>query len=137
MHWTRFLRTAKWPTGITGVRHHAQPRQQLIGVYNATLDSLKDIPEHAVYRQSVEALTKDRLKIVESTEDTNAIEAQIGQGLVEEVIDAAQKELVLVEKMKQWKPYWDLGVTLLTSRWEKLEVEAPEGQWTTKATVEQ
>jgi hypothetical protein len=31
----------------------------------------------------------------------------------------------------------DPGVTLLTSRWEKLEVEAPEGQWTTKATVEQ
>ena len=109
MHWTRFLRTAKWPTGITGLHHHAQPRQQLIGVYNATLDSLKDIPEHAVYRQSVEALTKDRLKIVESTEDTNAIEAQIGQGLVEEVIDAAQRELVLIEKMKQWKPYRTLG----------------------------
>jgi hypothetical protein len=31
----------------------------------------------------------------------------------------------------------DLGVTLLTGRWEKLEVEPPEGQWTTKATVEQ
>jgi len=105
MQWTRFLRTAKWPTGITGVRHHAQPRQQLIGVYNATLESLKAIPEHAVYRQSVEALTKDRLKIVESTEDTNAIEAQIGQGLVEEVIAAAEKELLLVEKMKQWKAY--------------------------------
>ena len=42
---------------------------------------------------------------MESTDDTNAIEAQIGQGLVEEVIDAAEKELVLVDKMKQWKPY--------------------------------
>ena len=31
----------------------------------------------------------------------------------------------------------DLEVILLTSMWEKLEVEAPEGQWTTKATVEQ
>jgi hypothetical protein len=25
----------------------------------------------------------------------------------------------------------------LTFRWEKLEVEAPEGQWTSKATAEQ
>src|SRR5271167_3819326 len=104
MYFTRVLRTARWPKGITGLRHHPQPRNQLIGVYNATLDSLKDLPEHSVYRQSVEALTKERLKIAESTADTNAIEAQIGQGLVEEVIDAAQKELVLVEKMKLWKP---------------------------------
>ena len=104
MHWTRILRTVKWPTGITGLHQHPQPRNQLLGVYAATLESLKDIPEHSVYRQSVEALTKERMKIVESTEDTNAIEAQVGQGLVEELIDAAEKELVLSEKMKAWKP---------------------------------
>lgn len=105
MHWTRILRSAKWPTGITGLHPNPQARVQLIRVYNATLESLKDIPEHAVYRQAVEALTKERLKIVESSEDTNAIEAKFGQGLVEEVIDAAEKELMLVEKIKQWKPY--------------------------------
>jgi len=105
MRWTAILRTARWPTGITGLRHHPQPRNQLLGTYLATLDSLKEIPEHSVYRQSVEALTKERMKIVESTEDTNAIEAQIGQGLVEELIDAAQNELMLTEKMKVWKPY--------------------------------
>jgi NADH dehydrogenase (ubiquinone) 1 alpha subcomplex subunit 5 len=105
MHWTRVLRTAKWPTGITGLRHHPQPRSHLINVYTATLESIKEIPERTVYRQSVEALTKERLGIVESTEDPNVIEAKIGQGLVEEVIDVAEKELLLVEKMKQWKPY--------------------------------
>jgi len=105
MRWTRVLRSAKWPTGITGVHPHPEPRKQLLNLYNATLEAVKAIPENAVYRQSVEALTKDRMKIVESTEDTNEIEARIGQGLVEEVIDAASKELVLVEKMKQWKPY--------------------------------
>ena len=104
MRLTRILRSAKWPTGITGVHPHSQPRLHLLNCYNSTLKSLKDIPEHAVYRQSVEALTKDRIRIVESTEDTNKIEAQIGQGLVEEVILAAERELVLVEKMKQWKP---------------------------------
>ena len=105
MRWTRILRTAKWPTGITGLHPQPQPRHQLISVYNATLESIKDIPEHSVYRQAVEALTKERLKIAESTDDANVIEAEIGQGLVEEVIDAAEKELLLVEKMKQWKPY--------------------------------
>lgn len=105
MRWTALLRTAKWPSGITGLHHHPQPRQRLLNLYNATLKSLQGIPEHAVYRQSVEALTRDRLKVVENTEDTNAIEAQIGQGLVEEIIDAAEKELVLLEKMKLWKAY--------------------------------
>jgi NADH dehydrogenase (ubiquinone) 1 alpha subcomplex subunit 5 len=105
MRITTILRSAKWPTGITGVVPQPQARMQLLNVYNATLQSLKDIPKHAVYRQSVEALTKDRIRIVESTEDTDAIEAQIGQGLVEEVIQAAERELILVEKMKQWKAY--------------------------------
>jgi NADH dehydrogenase (ubiquinone) 1 alpha subcomplex subunit 5 len=105
MRWTRALRSAQWATGITGLHPHPQPRTRLLHLYNATLEAVKTIPEHAVYRQSVEALTKNRIKIVESNEDTNAIEAQIGQGLVEEVIDAAEKELVLVEKMKLWKPY--------------------------------
>lgn len=105
MRWTAVLRTAKWPTGLTGVHPASQPRQRLLNLYTSTLESLQGIPEHAVYRQSVEALTRDRLKVVESTEDTNAIEAQIGQGLVEEVIDAAEKELVLLEKIKLWKPY--------------------------------
>jgi NADH dehydrogenase (ubiquinone) 1 alpha subcomplex subunit 5 len=106
MHLTRILRTAKWPTGITGLRHHPHPRTQLLGVYTATLESIKGIPEYSVYRQSIEALTNERKKIVESTEDNHVIEATIGQGLLEEVIDAAEKELLLIEKMKQWKPYY-------------------------------
>jgi NADH dehydrogenase (ubiquinone) 1 alpha subcomplex subunit 5 len=112
MRWTRALRSAQWATGITGLHPHPQPRTHLLHLYNATLEAVKTIPEHAVYRQSIEALTKDRIRIVESTEDTNAIEAQIGQGLVEEVIDAAEKELVLVEKIKLWKPY-DVATTML------------------------
>src|ERR1700694_2832822 len=100
MRLTRILRSAKWPTGITGLYPNPESRRQLLNVYNATLQSLKSVPEHAVYRQSVEALTKDRMKIVQSTEDTNEIEAKIGQGLVEELVQAAERELLLVEKMK-------------------------------------
>ena len=52
------------PTGITGLLTHSSPRSTLIYVYSQTLDRLKQIPEHSVYRQSTEALTKHRLKII-------------------------------------------------------------------------
>lgn len=54
------------PTGLTGVMTHPAPRPHLMYIYNTTLDKLKQLPENSVYRQSVEALTKQRLNIVES-----------------------------------------------------------------------
>lgn len=55
------------PTGLTGILTHPQPRSTLIYTYNQILNKLKALPESSVYRQSTEALTKSRLKIVEST----------------------------------------------------------------------
>ena len=102
------------------------------------------MPEHSVYRQSVETLTKERLAIVEGTEDTKEMEQKLGQGLIEEVVIMANEELHLAEKVKLWKAYnpkvlllFGNCVGMLTFRWEKLEVEPPEGQWTNKSTVEQ
>ncbi|RPA90875.1 hypothetical protein L873DRAFT_1820353 [Choiromyces venosus 120613-1] len=53
-------------TGITGVLTHPNPRPALIAVYNHTLSLLSRLPQHSVYRQSTENLTKQRLAIVES-----------------------------------------------------------------------
>jgi len=53
------------PTGLTGVLTHPSPRPTLIYTYGRTLEKLKAIPESSVYRQSTEALTKHRLKIIE------------------------------------------------------------------------
>lgn len=53
------------PTGLTGLLTHPSPRPTLIYVYSLTLDRLKQIPESSVYRQSCEALTKHRLRIVD------------------------------------------------------------------------
>ncbi|KAB5572401.1 ETC complex I subunit conserved region-domain-containing protein [Coniochaeta sp. 2T2.1] len=53
------------PTGITGLLTHGSPRAHLLYLYTTTLDKLKAVPEHSVYRKSVEALTKHRLSIVE------------------------------------------------------------------------
>lgn len=53
------------PTGLTGLATHASPRSTLLYLYTSTLDKLKAAPEHSVYRQSVEALTRHRLALVE------------------------------------------------------------------------
>jgi len=55
------------PTGLTGLRTHPSPRSTLLYHYHATLDKLNEIPESSVYRQSTEALTRHRLKVVEES----------------------------------------------------------------------
>jgi NADH dehydrogenase (ubiquinone) 1 alpha subcomplex subunit 5 len=62
---SRFLE-AGTPTGLTGLLTHPAPRSTLLYLYSSTLDKLKSFPEDSLYRQSVEALTKQRLSIVES-----------------------------------------------------------------------
>lgn len=54
------------PTGLTGLYTHASPRSTLLYLYSSTLEKLKAVPEHSVYRQSVEALTKHRMGLVEA-----------------------------------------------------------------------
>lgn len=54
------------PTGLTGLFNHPSPRSTLLYLYGSILDKLKAFPEHSVYRQSTEALTKYRMNIIES-----------------------------------------------------------------------
>lgn len=61
----RFLEAGN-PTGLTGLLTHPAPRSTLLFLYTQTLEKLKTLPEHSVYRQSTEALTKHRYSIVES-----------------------------------------------------------------------
>jgi len=53
-------------TGLTGLYTHASPRSTLLYLYSSTLEKLKAVPEHSLYRQSVEALTKHRMSIIEA-----------------------------------------------------------------------
>lgn len=55
------------PTGLAGLVTHPSPRPTLIYLYKATLQKLQGFPESSVYRKSTEAITKQRLQIVEST----------------------------------------------------------------------
>ncbi|KAL6717266.1 hypothetical protein ACLMJK_005181 [Lecanora helva] len=54
------------PTGLTGLFNHPAPRSTLLYLYGSILEKLKSFPEHSVYRQSVEAVTKNRMSIIEA-----------------------------------------------------------------------
>lgn len=54
------------PTGLTGLFTHSSPRSTLLYLYSCTLDKLQQFPSTSLYRQSTEALTNHRLKIVQS-----------------------------------------------------------------------
>ncbi|KAJ1724665.1 hypothetical protein LPJ73_000737 [Coemansia sp. RSA 2703] len=113
-----FQATQKVTTGIVGIPVNANARPQLLGLYKKTLDELKaKIPESAVYRQSVEAITVQRMNIVEQHEDTARIEELINCGQIEELIDQAEDEIKLISRMAEWKA------------WEPLEEPAPPRQW--------
>ncbi|KAI1394050.1 ETC complex I subunit conserved region-domain-containing protein [Hypoxylon trugodes] len=56
------------PTGLTGLLTHNSPRSTLLYLYSSTLEKLKPFPESSLYRQSIEAVTKHRMSIVEAAE---------------------------------------------------------------------
>ncbi|KAL9097985.1 MAG: hypothetical protein Q9163_006258 [Psora crenata] len=53
------------PTGLTGLFTHPSPRSSLLYLYSSTIDKLQSLPEHSVYRQATEALTRQRLRIID------------------------------------------------------------------------
>lgn len=106
------------PTGITGIYQHPNPRPALISLYSHTLMVLKDkFPETSVYRQSVEALTRNRLKVVEGSEIVEEIENKIQGGLIEEIVIQANEELNLANELAGLKC------------WEELEEKPLDDQW--------
>ena len=74
--------------------------------YKSTLTALEAIPSASSYRQATEAITRSRLKVVESAGDNiQQVEQTIGGGQIEEILETAQDELNLVARMKLVEPY--------------------------------
>lgn len=103
---------------------HPEPLHRLRAVYNSTLTELQSIPPSAVYRQSAESITQHRLNLITQAEAGRqgedavvALEQSLEAGAAEELIDAAEAELALVKKMKEWKA------------WEELVEQPAEDQW--------
>jgi len=79
---------------------------------------LAEIPNSSVYKQGVEAVTQRKLNVVQSANgDVEAVERELDEGQIEEVIHVAEDELGLVNKMIEWKS------------WEPLEESPQPGQW--------
>ena len=66
---------------------------------------MKVIPEGAMYRQVVEATANHRLQVLEAEADPQKVEAAIGEGQLEELIEQAKDELELIPRMVEWKPW--------------------------------
>ena len=102
-------RGVKTTTGIVGLEVQPEAKSMLEGLYSKTLATLEEtVPAGAEYRNVIEALTKKRLAVVQGTSDLSAIEAQLGAGQVEQLIQQAQDELDLIPKMaaaRVWEPY--------------------------------
>ncbi|KAL4401236.1 mitochondrial respiratory chain complex I protein [Malassezia pachydermatis] len=114
---TQFLRT-KRTTNLAGLEIHPDPLPELVSTYTQTLKVLQALPASAVFRQSSEAVTQQRLDIVRaamtdvSRQNAHASEAAIDKvvaeidgGVIEEILDQAHDEFHLATKMIDWKPY--------------------------------
>lgn len=89
----------KETTGIVGLEVVPNARDVLIGLYNKTLNEIQRVPEDEGYRKAVESFTRHRLKVCQEEEDWEVIEKRLGCGQVEELIEEAQDELKLIDKM--------------------------------------
>ena len=99
-----FQQVVKKTTGITGIPVHPNPLPELSKTYEATLSLASSIPATSVYRQSVEALTQNKLTIVKGANgDIAAVEKQLDEGQIEEALNVAKDELKLVSNMIEWK----------------------------------
>ncbi|KAF4626823.1 hypothetical protein G7Y89_g11334 [Cudoniella acicularis] len=124
---------------ITVYIHIPPPRSALLYLYSRTLDKLSQFPETSLYRQSVEAVTKHRMAIVDSTipEGYKEWSEKAKQTIAEhpEVFSAEANvqgnNVSLVGKMT--KESHD-GRTFVTTEPEK-EVDEIEDEWDGEAYV--
>ncbi|BGP36392.1 hypothetical protein JCM10450v2_000292 [Rhodotorula kratochvilovae] len=121
------LRT-KLSTGITGIAVHPEPLSALVDSYKSTLAVLEKIPASAVYRQSAEAITRERLDVVQrlghdgSEGSIEQVEQAIGMGIVEELLLQATDELKLAGKMIEYKAWEDLEEAPAPGQWEPFRI---------------
>ena len=99
--------SSKRTTNLVGLAVRPDALPALQSTLSKTLGALSasSIPSHSVYRQSVETSVKHKLSVIENAKgDVAAVENQLGEGQIEEVLVSAETELGLVGKMAEWQP---------------------------------
>eukprot|EP01060_Flectonema_neradi_P040784 TRINITY_DN9420_c0_g1_i1.p1 TRINITY_DN9420_c0_g1~~TRINITY_DN9420_c0_g1_i1.p1 ORF type:complete len:373 (+),score=65.75 TRINITY_DN9420_c0_g1_i1:46-1164(+) len=100
--WTNPLKAT---TGLSGVAVEHRWRKKLMALYSHILEDVKMIPEDNFYRQSVENIYREFLRIVSNVGDTDwrIVERKIGLGQVENLLIYAMDERDLVQQYAEWK----------------------------------
>ena len=98
----------KQSTGIVGVAVEPDAKPILVSLYTKMLADVEPIPASSEYRKTLEGMAKERLAVLNSTDDLGAIEEGIGCGQVEQLIEHAQDELKLIPTLlaaRAFDPY--------------------------------
>lgn len=103
-------------TIYTGLWKDSKAVTRLNEIYNMTLKTLLTFPTDYYYRQTLEATLRERIRLLNEAPET-VVETAFGEGLLEQVVQQAGEEQLLVDSMVEWKP------------WESLENPPPQGQW--------
>ncbi|OWF36687.1 NADH dehydrogenase [ubiquinone] 1 alpha subcomplex subunit 5-like [Mizuhopecten yessoensis] len=107
----------KTTTGLTRLAVNPFAHENLKTFYDKTLRTLAKMPADAAYRQNTESIIKNRLALVEKEPNIEKLEQQINDGLIEEVVLQAKRELKLSRQILECRA------------WEPLIAEAPKNQW--------
>ena len=111
------MRVRTYATGLVGYAVVPNAREVLCALYSKTLAALEKLPRDALYRKHTEQIVQQKLQTTQADTDVSVIEKKIGCGQAEELIDQAERELALVHKMEEWRP------------WEQLVAPPPPNQW--------
>lgn len=91
-------------TGITGLAVHPTPLPHLLQTYKSTSSIISQLPAESVYRQATEAIISHRTGVIQRAENNvAAVEKELDEGMIEQVIEKAEDELKLAAKMLEWK----------------------------------
>lgn len=101
----------KISTGITGLSADRFARKTLLRLCHEIKDELGGFPENYAYRTGLLALTNNRISLLENCEHSDVdVECLIDGGQLEELVEQAHEELVLLDKIKnEWKPWERAG----------------------------
>lgn len=99
--------SSKISTGLTGLKVDPSARKHLLKLYGDLETKLKQLPTDYGYRNGMLSLLEERNKLIknESLSDFD-LEIKMGQGQLEELIEQAEEEHQLFEKLSNdWKPW--------------------------------
>jgi len=110
------LKNLKKTTNITGHAVEPDASKKLYVIYERTLKTMNQYPEESHYRKIMGAYTQEHMNMLTSAKSIEEFEESSGRQ-IEECLVSARAELKLCTNQLEYRP------------WEKLENEAPAGQW--------